>query len=316
MSGAPTEILLVTGISGAGQSTALKTLEDLGWEVVDNLPLPLLDRLLSAAPPEGAGRVARPLALGIGARTRGFDPERVIELVAQLAKTGERISILFLDCATGELERRFAETRRRHPLALDRPARDGIERERELLEPLRRAASRLIDTTRLAANELAHQLRVTFGQDGLSEPALTVMSFGFARGVPSNADLVFDVRFLRNPHWDPALRPGTGLDPDVAAYVAADPAYEDAIGRIEALLLLLVPRYRAEGKSYVTIAFGCTGGRHRSVHVADRVAARLRAAGFSPTVAHRDLAGGQQDAIETRPDVDPTEGGMTDGETR
>ena len=290
MSG-PTEILVVTGLSGAGQTTALKTLEDLGWETVDNLPLPLLDRLLSAPPPEGAKRAPRPLALGVGARTRDFDPDRIGEIVAQLAAAGERIEVLFLDCATAELERRFDETRRRHPLALDRPARDGIERERALLEPLKRDAARLIDTTRLTSSSLQARIRADFSREGLSEPALSVMSFGFSRGVPPEADLLFDMRFLRNPHWDPVLKPGTGLDPDVAAYVAADEAYEPAVSRIEELLLLLVPRYRAEGKSYVTVAFGCTGGRHRSVHVAERVASRLRAAGFSPTVSHRDLTG-------------------------
>ena len=298
MSGRPTEILLVTGMSGAGQSTVLRTLEDLGWETADNLPLRLLDRLLSASPPEGAGPADRPLALGIGARTRDFDPDRIVELVTQLrAVGGYEIGALFLDCSTAELERRYDETRRRHPLAADRPAHDGIGRERELLAPLRTWANRLIDTTRLSANELAQQVRAAFSRTGLGEPTLSVMSFGFARGLPNSADLVFDMRFLRNPHWDAALRPGTGLDPEVAAYVAADPAYEEAVRRIEELLLLLVPRYRAEGKAYVTVAFGCTGGRHRSVHVADRVAARLRAGGFSPTVSHRDLTATPQDAL-------------------
>ncbi len=309
----PSEILLVIGLSGAGQSTALNTLEDLGWEVVDNLPLPLLDRLLSAPVPEGAGPEARPLALGIGARTRGFAPERVVGIVGQRAAAQDQeISTLFLDCSTEELMRRYAETRRRHPLALDRPARDGIERERELLEPLRRSANRLIDTTRLAANELAQQVRAAFSRSGISEPTLSVLSFGFARGLPSNADLVFDMRYLRNPHWDPDLKPGTGLDADVAAYVAADPAYESSVATIEDLLLLLIPRYRAEGKAYVTVAFGCTGGRHRSVHVAARVAARLRAAGFSPTVSHRDLAALPHDTDEGRPKGDMT----TDRRTR
>lgn len=302
MNPAPPEILLVTGLSGAGKSTVLKTLEDLGWEVVDNLPLPLLDRLLSALPPEGAEGVTRPLALGVGARTRDFDPATVVAQVDKLRARGRHeIGTLFLDCGTEELARRYDETRRRHPLAQDRPARDGIERERELLAPLKAWANRLIDTTGLNANGLAQLIRVAFSRIGLSEPTLSVTSFGFARGLPTDADLVFDMRFLRNPHWDAALKPGTGLDRDVAAYVAADPAYEDAVRRIEELLLLLVPRYGAEGKPYVSIAFGCTGGRHRSVHVAERVAARLRDAGFSPTVIHRDLAAAPQDALEGRP---------------
>ena len=305
MSGGPASpppILLVTGMSGAGKSTVLRTLEDLGWEVVDNLPLPLLDRLLDARPAEAAGDQARPLALGIGARTRTFDPAGIVERIRHLGETDEReIGTLFLDCAGSELERRYAETRRRHPLALDRPASDGIARERELLAPLRDWANRLIDTTNLTANELAAQIRASFASGGEDAPVLSVTSFGFARGLPRNADLVFDMRFLRNPHWVPELRPGTGLDADVAAYVAADPTYEDAVGRIEELIALLVPRYRAEGKSYVTVAIGCTGGRHRSVHVAERVARWLRARGFSPTVSHRDLAAAPQDALEGSP---------------
>jgi UPF0042 nucleotide-binding protein len=300
---APTDILLVTGLSGAGKSTVLRTLEDMGWEVVDNLPLILLDSLLASPLPVGVDRSPRPLAVGIGAQTRDFAPDRIVSRIKAISDDhGQHIGTLFLDCAGSELERRFSETRRRHPLALDRQVSDGIARERELLAPLRRWSNRLIDTTRLSANDLAQQVRSMFGRDGRGEPTLSIMSFGYARGVPTNADLVFDMRFLRNPHWDEALRPGTGLDADVGAYVAADPAYEAAMAQIGSLLLLLLPRYRAEGKSYVTIAFGCTGGRHRSVHVAETMAARLREAGFSPTVAHRDLASAPQDSLEGAPD--------------
>ena len=295
----PPEILLVTGMSGAGKSTVLKTLEDLGWEVVDNLPLSLLDRLLhTEAAPAQAG-TSRPLAIGIGSMTRDFDAAAIVRQIDRLHAAGRRnVDALFLDCATEELARRYDETRRRHPLALDRPAREGIAQERELLEPLRRGASRLIDTSHFSSADLAQHIRRTFAQPGLSDPAISVMSFGFSRGLPPDADLVFDMRFLRNPHWVPQLRPGTGKDADVAAYVAADPAYEPAVSRIEDLLLILLPRYRAEGKSYINIAIGCTGGRHRSVHVAERIAARLRDAAFSPTVTHRDLAAVQQE----RPD--------------
>ncbi|MFL0418279.1 RNase adapter RapZ [Sphingomonas sp. 179-I 2A4 NHS] len=296
------DILLVTGLSGAGKSTVLKTLEDLGWEVVDNLPLSLLDRLLRAEPVPREGPV-RPLAIGSGATTRDFVPSAIIEQVERVRAAGKQeISALFLDCAPDELARRYDETRRRHPLALDRPAREGIEQERVLLEPLRRWAPRLIDTSRYNASELAQRIRADYARPGVGEPTISVCSFGFARGLPPDADLVFDMRFLRNPHWDPELRPGTGLDDDVAAYVADDPAYEEVIGKIEDLLLSVLPRYRAAGKSYINIAFGCTGGRHRSVHVAERVAARLRAAGFSPTVVHRDLAAVPHDALEGRPD--------------
>ncbi|MBD8617426.1 RNase adapter RapZ [Sphingomonas sp. CFBP 13728] len=300
----PKDILLVTGMSGAGKSTVLKTLEDLGWEVVDNLPLLLLDRLLDAPLPEGSPNDSQPLAIGIGARTRDFDPERIVSRIRDLRdRHGLEIGMLFLDCSGAELERRYSETRRRHPLALDRPANDGIGRERELLAPLRDWANRLIDTTDMAANELAQQIRISFAGGDLGEPTLSIRSFGFARGLPRNADLVFDMRFLRNPHWDHDLRPGTGLDADVSAYIIDDPAYEAAVSRIEELLVLLLPRYRAEGKSYVTVAFGCTGGRHRSVHVADRVARRLRDAGFSPSIAHRDLGAAPQDALEGSPVV-------------
>ncbi|MEH3160266.1 MAG: RNase adapter RapZ [Sphingomonas taxi] len=295
------DILLVTGLSGAGKSTVLKTLEDIGWEVVDNLPLVLLDRLLEAPLAKGHGD-AQPLAIGIGARTRDFDPTRIIERIRALREDhGLDIGMLFLDCAGAELERRYSETRRRHPLAPDRPASDGIGRERELLHPLRDWANRLIDTTTLSANALAQQVRSTFAVADRDAPVLSIQSFGFARGLPRGADLVFDMRFLRNPHWDPVLRPGTGLDPDVAAYVAADPAYPAAMEQIGSLLELLIPRYRAEGKSYVTVAIGCTGGRHRSVHVAEHLADRLRGAGFSPTITHRDLGAAPQDSLEGPP---------------
>ncbi|WP_454882814.1 RNase adapter RapZ [Sphingomonas oryzagri] len=281
-------LTLVTGMSGAGKSTAVRTLEDLGWEVVDNLPLMLLDRLLDV-PASADADEERPLAVVIDARTRGFDPARIVSRIARRREQGDDVGLLFLDCTGAELVRRFSETRRRHPLAPDRPAEDGIARERELLQPLRQAADQLIDTTDLNVHTLAQELRNRFAtpEAGVT---LSIMSFGFARGVPRNADLVLDMRFLRNPHWDPDLKPMTGLDRPVADYVAADPAYAEALDRIDGLLALLLPRYAAEGKSYVTIAFGCTGGRHRSVHVAETIGRRLRERGFSPTILHRDLA--------------------------
>lgn len=298
----PKTILLVSGLSGAGKTTALKTLEDMGWEVVDNLPLVLLDRLLDTPLPEGHEEgTDRPLALGIDARTRGFDAAAIVQRIKALrARHGHDVETLFLDCSGEELERRFAETRRRHPLATDRPARHGIARERELTEPLRRWANQVIDTSSLTSNGLQQEIRNRFSREGLSDPVLTIMSFGYSRGVPLNADLVFDMRFLRNPHWEEALRPKTGLDPAVAAYIMEDPAYEEAVGRIEHLLVLLLPRYAEGGKSYITVAFGCTGGRHRSVHVAERIARYLQDAGFSPTVSHRNMESAPQDALEKR----------------
>lgn len=298
----PKRILLVTGMSGAGKSTVLRTLEDLGWEVVDNLPLLLLNRLLATEPGHVESDDQRPLAIGIGVQTRGFDAERIVQRIKKLNEDDEvEISTLFLECSGAELRRRYAETRRRHPLALDRPATDGIARERELLTPLRHWANRLIDTTRLSSNELVQQVRAAFSGERLGRTVLTIASFGYSRGVPRDVDIVLDMRFLRNPHWVPELRPGTGQDAGVSAYIEADPAYDEAMERIESLLLLLIPRYQAEGKSYVTIAFGCTGGRHRSVHVAERVARRLREAGFSPTVTHRDMQTAPQDSLEGAP---------------
>jgi RNase adapter protein RapZ len=297
----PNRILLVTGMSGAGKSTALKTLEDMGWEAVDNLPFSLLDRLLATKPSEGASG-ARPLAIGIDSRTRGFKAQAIIDRIKTMRESaGANIATLFLDCTGAELERRYSETRRRHPLAPDRPAADGIARERELIAPLRRWADHVIDTTASTSNDLRLELRSRFEVDRGGEPILSVMSFGFARGLPRNADLVFDMRFLRNPHWDAQLRPMTGLDESVGLYVRADPAYAEAVSRIADLLLLLLPRYKAEGKSYITVAFGCTGGRHRSVHVAESISSQLRGAGFSPTVSHRDLTTMADDAVEEQP---------------
>lgn len=293
-------LMIVTGMAGAGKTTALKVLEDLGWEVVDNLPVSLLDDLLLA--PRSRGSAERPLAVGLDSRSRGFRPAALVRSLKQMREHQARdVSVLFLDCAGSELERRFSENRRRHPLADDRPVADGIARERELLDSLRRWAEHVVDTTNYSSNDLQHEIRRRFAIGELSEPVLTVMSFGFARGVPRNADLVFDMRFLNNPHWVPELKPKTGLDPDVAAYVAADPAYAEIIGQIETLLVAMLPRYEEEGKSYITIAIGCTGGRHRSVHVAERLAATLRRHGHDPLVLHRNLDSAPQDGLEGAP---------------
>jgi RNase adapter protein RapZ len=293
----PNRILLVTGLSGAGKSTVLRTLEDAGWEVVDNLPLSLLEHLLSTPLSKAVSKTGRPLAIGVDSRTRDFDANRVVKQVESLGSDSAfPVETLYLDCAGSELLRRYSETRRRHPLAPDRPATDGIAAERELMDPLKRFADYLIDTTDTDPNLLQQQIRQRFGATGISSN-LHVMSFGFARGLPRNADMVFDMRFLKNPHWQDQLRPLTGLDAEVGEYIATDVAY-DSVERIEQLILSLLPRYFHEGKSYISIAFGCTGGRHRSVHIAERVAASLRDAGFSPTVEHRDLGSQPRDEIE------------------
>lgn len=289
-------ILLVTGMSGAGKTTALKALEDLGYEAVDNVPLGLLDKLLNLPDTATEHGSDRPLAFGIDSRTRAFDAEAIVERLRALRADGIAIDLLFLDCAGGELGRRFSETRRRHPLALDRPAADGIAREREMLGGLRRWADVVLDTTDYATPDLKRAIADRFGRGKAGALTLTIMSFGFARGLPRDADLVFDMRFLANPHWEPLLRPLTGEDPAVAAYVAADPAFAPAFERIADLLLTLLPGYGREGKAYLTVAFGCTGGRHRSVHIARAMAARLGQAGYEASVTHRDKAAPSRDA--------------------
>jgi RNase adapter protein RapZ len=293
----PKRILLVTGLSGAGKTTVLKSLEDVGWEVVDSLPLSLLKPLLEMPLPAG-GEHRQQLAIGLDSRTRGFDAKGIVAEIKQLGTTDTRIETLYLECQTQELLHRYSATRRRHPLAPDRPATDGIVQEREMMAPLKRWADHVIDTTDSDPNFLRQQIRTRFGGPAMNAPTLSIVSFGYGRGLPRNADLVFDMRFLRNPHWQRELRDLSGLDPEVGEHIAGDEVYDDALARIEELLLALLPRYRAEGKSYVSIAFGCTGGRHRSVHVAERVATRLRAEGFSPTIEHRDLATPPRDGIE------------------
>jgi UPF0042 nucleotide-binding protein len=291
-------VLLVTGLLGAGKTTTLKVLEDLGWETIDNFPIRLLGRLIDN-PDAPRSELRAPLAIGFDARTRGFDPNTVIERVKKLVERADlELTTLFLDCSGAELERRFNETRRRHPLAHDLPVSTGIAAERELLEPLRRWADMIISTTAFTSNDLQQAVRESFAESAPQQTTITVTSFGFSRGMPPVADLVFDMRFLDNPHWDPALRPLTGRDEPVGEHIVRDPAWDDAFGRIRDLVLTLLPRYAAQGKPYVNIAFGCTGGRHRSVYSAEQLAAALETAGFHPTVIHRNLGARAADLIE------------------
>lgn len=291
-------VLLVTGLLGAGKTTALKVLEDLGWEAIDNFPVRLLGRLIDQ--PDGtAGDLRAPLAIGFDTRTRGFDPHQIISRVKKLSERPDiELTTLFLDCSGQELERRYNETRRRHPLATDMPAMAGIAAERELLEPLRRWADLVISTSDFSANDLRQAIRERFGADHAAPMTVTVTSFGFSRGMPPLADLVFDMRFLDNPHWDPVLRPLTGADQPVADHIRQDPAFAEAFARIRDLILLLLPRYGAQGKPYVNIAFGCTGGRHRSVFTAIEIARALTAAGYAPTLVHRNLGARAADLVE------------------
>ncbi len=292
---APPRLLLVTGMSGAGKSTVLDALEDMGWDCVDNLPTALLEAFVQG---ERDSRQPMPIAVGMDVRSRGFVPAELPKLIRSVE--GVTPEILYLDCAGSELTRRYDETRRRHPLAPDRPAEDGIAKERASTAPLRQMADTVIDTTDLTPAELRDELRRRYGGD-VDEPVITVVSFGFARGISRTADLVFDMRFADNPYWVEELRPLSGQDRAVQDYCSQDVAWGPAMDQIESLLIGLIPRYWAAGKSYLTVAFGCTGGRHRSVAAAVEMAKRLRDAGFSPIVRHRDLSTPSSDTIEATP---------------
>jgi UPF0042 nucleotide-binding protein len=287
-------LLLVTGMSGAGKSTVLDALEDMGWDIVDNLPIDLLHEFVHG----GSECRTANAAVGMDVRSRGFDPETLGDVFHAIE--GVEPEILYLDCSGGELIRRYDETRRLHPLAPDRPPEDGIARERQLTWPLRTAADSLIETTDLSPAELRDELRRRFGGEA-DQPVLTISSFSFARGISRTADLVFDLRFVPNPHWIDELRPLTGADEPVRSFLEQEPVWGETMDRIESLLIDWIPRYWAAGKSYVTVAFGCTGGRHRSVAAAEEMAARLRGSGFSPNVRHRDLASRPSDSIELQP---------------
>jgi UPF0042 nucleotide-binding protein len=288
--------MLVTGVLGAGKTTALRVLEDLGWEAIDNFPIRLLEGLIDNP---DLGAHGAPLAVGFDSRTRGFNPHTVIQLIKKLSERADlELTTLYLDCDGEELVRRYNETRRRHPLASDMPAAAGIAAERELMEPLRRWADLVINTTQFATNQLQQAMREQFAPATGVDLTVTVSSFGFSRGMPPVADFVFDMRFLDNPHWDKQLRPMTGRDAPVADFIRRDPAYDEAFARIRDLLLMLIPRFRAAGKAYVHIAFGCTGGRHRSVFMAEQIGAALRASGFSPTMLHRNLGSRAADLVE------------------
>jgi len=291
----PRRVVLVTGLSGAGRSLALNTLEDIGFEAIDNLPLELLDTVI-----ERAGE--RPLALGVDIRTRHFAVEPFLAALERLkADPRTDATLLYIHCDDEVLRRRFTETRRRHPLAQDRPLGDGIVAERRLISPLRARADLVVDTSALLPADFRQILTGQLAVEGAKAMTLVVTSFSYRRGLPRTADLVFDVRFLRNPHYEPALRPLTGNDPAVAAFVEADPGFAPYYEALEAMLLPLLPRFEREGKSYLTIAFGCTGGRHRSVAVAGRLAARLESLGRRVTLVHRDLAVG----VDGSPDPTP-----------
>jgi len=279
-------VALVTGMSGAGRTTALRALEDAGYEAVDNLPLSLLPSLVR---PEDVP--SRALAIGVDTRTRGFATAPLLETLERArSEPNLDVRLLFVDCEDEVLRRRFTETRRRHPLAMDRAVTDGIRLERGLLRDLRDRADLLIDTSSLSQADLKRRIQDSLPIEAPAGLAIQIISFAYRNGLPRDADLVFDVRFLSNPHYQAELRPLTGLDVTVASYIEADSGCASFLDGLTSMLSALLPRYEREGKSYLTIAIGCTGGRHRSVFVAERLNAWARARGRRCAVLHRELS--------------------------
>jgi UPF0042 nucleotide-binding protein len=280
------EILLITGMSGAGRSQAADTLEDLGWFVVDNMPVELVDKFveLAGVSTEKPSR----LALVVGLTSQQTD---AVKLVPRLRGVGHDVRVLFLEASTQALVKRYTESRRKHPLRTETgTVSEAIEHERDLLEPVREVADKVIDTSGLQMAQLKSQMTELFSFDDLPDALqVSVVSFGFKHGLPLDVDSVFDVRFIPNPHYDEALRPLSGLDEPVRTFVLDQPATRDFLNKVEALFESLIPAYRGEGKSYLTIAIGCTGGRHRSVAIAEALSVRMANRGVQARVAHRDI---------------------------
>jgi UPF0042 nucleotide-binding protein len=277
-------VVFVSGPSGAGRSTAIRALEDLGFEAIDNLPLSLLPRLLDGPPP------TRPLVLGTDPRNRDYSAQALIAAVDRLAADPRVLAdLVYLDCSTDVLVRRFSETRRRHPLAPeDRPSL-GIELEQDLLAPVRARAGILIDTSDMTPHELRAEVQRWFAPGGQQNLALSVQSFSYKRGLPTGADLVFDCRFLRNPYWNADLRSLDGRDSAVVDYIADDARFAPFLAQVTKLVETLLPAYQEEGKAHLTVAFGCTGGQHRSVAVTEKLAAHLAQAGWQVSKRHREI---------------------------
>jgi len=279
-----TKLILVTGVAGAGKTSALAALADQGFETIDNPPISLLQAIVE----DFAGEGAR-LAIGIDERSRGFTTERCANVISEIRARGDtEVTLVFLECADEMLLRRFQETRRRHPMAEGAPVEAALVLERAMLEPLRVQSDVSIDTSDLSLTDLRREIGERFGDDAGSM-TVSVISFGFKKGAPRGADLLFDMRFLANPYWLAALRSKTGLDPEVRAYIESDENYGNIYGKMEDLVLSLLPHYADEGKSYLNIAIGCTGGKHRSVMVSERLGESIRTAGFAPVIRHRDL---------------------------
>jgi UPF0042 nucleotide-binding protein len=281
------EFLIITGLSGAGRSSAAATFEDLGWFVIDNMPPALIGKVaeLVGRPGSETERVA----LVIGRGGPGYHDE-LGPAIEALRAGGARVRVLFLEASDDVLVRRFEGTRRRHPLGTEEGVVSSIAQERRLLDPVKDLADVVVDTSELNVHQLRQRLVELFERDeGGAAMQTTVVSFGFKHGIPLDVDLVLDCRFLPNPHWVEELRQGTGLDEPVRRFVLDQPETKEFLDKLEDLLRLLLPAYVREGKSYLSIAVGCTGGRHRSVVIAEELAKRIETIGFHPAVHHRDL---------------------------
>ncbi len=277
-------LVLITGPSGAGRSTAFHALEDLGYEVIDNLPLSLIPRLIDGPPLE------RPIALGLDVRNRDFNATAAIELIDTLTRDPRvTLELLYLDCAPNVLVSRYSQTRRRHPLAEAATPSEGVDREIDLLAPIKVRADHLIDTSEMSPHELKVEIGHWFDHRPAVGLALSVQSFSYKRGLPRGVDMVFDCRFLANPYWVPELRELDGRDPAVAAHIEADPRFAPFFLKLQDLILMLLPGQLDEGKAHLTIGFGCTGGQHRSVAVAEKLAKVLAEAGWQVSKRHREL---------------------------
>ena len=280
------DILLIAGLSGAGRSQAADDLEDLGWFVVDNMPTELIDKVVEIA---AVGEALAKLALVVSTPSAQLD---VVDVLKRLRLSGHRVRMLFLDATVAELVKRYGATRRKHPLAEGNSGvEQAISKGRSLLEPVKAEADLVIDTTNLTIHQLKSQLGELFTEDGvLDSIQVSIVSFGYKHGLPLDVDLVFDVRFLPNPHWDENLRPLSGLDQPVRDFVIAQDLSRDFLVQLQNMLTLLLPAYKQEGKSYLTVAIGCTGGRHRSVVIAEQLKQWLIQNSHNPRTTHRDIS--------------------------
>ncbi|ARE41035.1 ATP-binding protein ManX [Rhodovulum sp. P5] len=280
----PQRVVLVTGASGAGRSTALNVLEDIGFEAIDNLPLSLVPKLLDG------NEVRPPLALGVHTRTRDFSARALADLIQQIWSASHiEADVLYLDCRPEVLLRRFSETRRRHPMAPAESPVEGVARDLDVLEPIRELATILIDTSDLTIHEFRAEMTARFAAGGEAPLALSLHSFSYKRGLPHGLEMAFDCRFLRNPYWDPSLRHLDGRNDEVVHYVGEDGRFGTFVEHIVTLADFVLPAHRDEGRSHISIGFGCTGGQHRSVAVAETVANRLAATEWQVSIRHREL---------------------------